>query len=69
MKTLKSQLNEAATDQSNTILQYTLNVDIYNALSDIAYRYSMKNKKFEEKDVSKALNWFMDRFFEENNED
>lgn len=66
MKTLKSQLNEAATDQTYTILQYTLNVDIYNALSDIAYRYSMKNKKFEEKDVSRALNWFMNKFFEEN---
>lgn len=69
MKTLKSQLNEAAADQSNTILQYTLNVDIYNALADIAYRYDMKNKKFEEKDVRKALNWFMVKFFEENNED
>ena len=69
MKTLKSQLNEATTDQSNTILQYTLNVDIYNALADIAYRYDMKNKKFEEKEVSKALKWFMDKFFEENNED
>lgn len=69
MKALKNQLNEAAADQSYTILQYTLNVDIYNALADIAYRYDIKNKKFEEKDVRKALDLFMDRFFEENNED
>lgn len=65
MKTLKEQLTESSYDRK---LLYDLQMDIYNALADIAYRYDMKSKKFEEKDVRKSLDWFMDRFFEENND-
>jgi hypothetical protein len=66
MKTLKEQLTESS---NNSKLLYDLQMDIYNALANIAYAYDMKNKKFEEKDVRKSLDWFMDRFFEENDED
>ena len=66
MKTLKEQLTESS---NNGKLLYDLQIDIYNALANIAYAYDMKNKKFEEKDVRKSLDWFMDRFFEENGED
>ena len=66
MKTLKEQLTESS---NNSKLSYDLQMDIYNALANIAYLYDMKNKKFEEEDVRKSLDWFMDRFFEENNED
>ena len=66
MKTLKEQLTESS---NNSKLSYNLQMDIYNALANIAYLYDMKNKKFEEKDVRESLDWFMDKFFEEYDED
>lgn len=66
MKTLKERLNESS---NNSRLSYDLQMDIYNELANIAYLYDMKNKKFEEKDVEKAFEWFLEKFFIENDED
>lgn len=43
--------------------------DIYNVLSDLAFEYHKKNKKFNQKDVEDACEWFVIRFFEENDEE
>ena len=60
---LKESLNEAKSLKLDTFINFDLQSDIYNALSDLAAEYEFGGKKFEEKDVKKALDWFMKNFF------
>ena len=60
---LKESLNEAKSLKLDTFINFDLQSDIYNALSDLAAEYEFSSKKFEEKDVKKALDWFMKNFF------
>ena len=39
--------------------------DVYNALGDVAFTYEMAGVKLEEKDWKDAVDWFMDKFFED----
>lgn len=56
-------LNEAKALKLDTFINFDLQSDIYNALSDLAKEYDFHNKNFDEKDVKKALDWFMKNFF------
>lgn len=64
MKTLKDQLNEGI--KPNMVEYkpiYNIQSDIYNILEELAFRYELKGKKFEQKDVEEALEWFTIQFF------
>ena len=66
MKTLKDQLNEGI--KPNMVEYkpiYNIQSDIYNILEELAFRYELKGKKFEQKEVDEALEWFSLRFFED----
>lgn len=56
-------LNEAKALKLDTFINFDLQSDIYNALGDLAKEYNFHNKNFDEKDVKKALDWFMKNFF------
>lgn len=56
-------LNEAKALKLDTFINFDLQSDIYNVLSDLAQEYDAHNKNFDEKDVKKALDWFMKNFF------
>ena len=62
-ESLGESLNEAKSLKLDTFINFDLQSDIYNALSDLAAEYEFGGKKFEEKDVKKALDWFMKNFF------
>lgn len=68
MKGLTDYINEAAMK-----LTYNLSSDIYNMLSDLAFEYDKKRKKFDEDEVRAALDNFVDKFFvepdDEDNDD
>lgn len=66
MKTLKDQLNEGI--KPNMVEYkpiYDIQSDIYNILEELAFRYELKGKKFEQKEVDEALEWFSLHFFED----
>ena len=67
MKGIVEMINEAASVDRK--LSFDLQNDIYNVLADMGYEYDKKGKSFEEKDVREALDWVLEKFFEENNED
>jgi hypothetical protein len=62
MKNIKEFINE-----ENNKYTYDLTHDVYGALSDVAFNYEMthKGKLFNKKDLKKAFEWFLDKFFEE----
>ena len=62
-KYLKNSINEAKGLKLDTFINFDIQSDIYNALSDLAAEYEFNNKKIDEKDVKKALDWFMKNFF------
>lgn len=62
-KYLKNSINEAKALKLDTFINFDIQSDIYNALSDLAAEYESNHKKFDEKDVKKALDWFMKNFF------
>lgn len=65
MKTLKDQLNEGI--KPNLIEYkpiYNVRSDVYNILAELAYRYELKGKKFDQNEVDEALDWFIIQFFE-----
>ena len=71
MKSLKNYISETLVTEAkalklDTFINFDLQSDIYNALGDLAAEYAYKGKKFEEKDVKKALDWFMKNFFVDN---
>ena len=47
------------------ISQYIIFNPIYNILEELAFRYELKGKKFEQKEVDEALEWFSLHFFED----
>lgn len=66
MKTLKEQLNEGI--KPNLIEykpNYNIQSDVYNILEELAYRYELKGKKFNQKEVEEALEWFTIHFFDD----
>lgn len=68
MKTLKDFVNESG-KTTRLPINYELDSDIYSVLSDLAYQYELKGKDFEQKDVEKAFEWFLEKFFVEPDED
>lgn len=62
---LKESLNEARALKLDTFINFDLQSDIYNALSDLALEYHNNGKNFDEKEVKRALDWFMKNFFED----
>lgn len=64
MKTLKDFVNESG-KTTRLPINYELDFDIYNVLSDLAYQYELKGKEFEQEDVEKAFEWFLEKFYEE----
>ena len=67
MKGIVEMINEAASVDRK--LSFDLQNDIYNVLADMGYEYDKKGKSFEEKDVREALDWVLEKFFEEAQED
>lgn len=67
MKGIVEMINEATS--VNRKLSFDLQNDIYNVLADMGYEYDKKGKSFEEKDVREALDWVLEKFFEEAQED
>ena len=64
MKTLKDQLNEGIKPYMVEYMPiYNIQSDIYNILEELAFRYDLKGKKFEQKEVDEALEWFSLHFF------
>lgn len=63
MKGIVEMINEAASVDRK--LSFDLQNDIYNVLADMGYEYDKKGKSFEEKDVREALDWVLEKFFEE----
>lgn len=68
MKNLNEYINES-NKTTRLPINYELDSDIYNVLSDLAYQYELKGKDFEQKDVEKAFEWFLEKFFIEPDED
>lgn len=68
MKNLNEYINES-NKTTRLPINYDMNSDIYNILADLAYQYELKGKDFEKKDVEEAFEWFLERFFIENDED
>ena len=56
-------VNEAKALKLDTFVNFDLQSDIYNALSDLAFEYSSNGKKFDKNDVKKSLDWFLKNFF------
>lgn len=65
MKTLNNFIKESSNKTTCLPINYELDSDIYNVLSDLAYQYDLKGKDFEKKDVEKAFEWFLEKFYEE----
>lgn len=66
MKTLKEQLNEGI--KPNLIEykpNYNVRSDVYNILAALAFGYELKGKKFDQKEVEEALEWFTIHFFDD----
>lgn len=66
MKTLKEQLNEGI--KPNLIEykpNYNIRSDVYNILEALAFRYELKGKKFDQKEVEEAFEWFTIHFFDD----
>ena len=65
---LANYLKGKTVNEAKTQLTYnpTFDVkhDIYNILSDLAFEYDNADKDFSEKEVKKALDWFMKNFFD-----
>ena len=64
-------INEAVINEAASVdrkLSFDLQNDIYNVLADMSYEYDKKGKSFEEKDVREALDWILEKFFEETQE-
>lgn len=64
MKNLVDFINES-NKTTRLPINYELDSDIYNVLSDLAYQYDLKGKDFEKKDVEEAFELFLDKFYEE----
>jgi hypothetical protein len=64
MKGLADYINES-NKTTQLPINYDLNSDIYNILGDLAYQYELKGKDFEKKDVEKAFEYFLEKFYEE----
>lgn len=63
---VESIVNEKVTAISTSI-DYNVTDDIYNILSELAFEYEKngKSKLFDEKSVKKALDNFVNKFFQE----
>ena len=68
MKNLSEYINES-NKTTRLPINYELDSDIYNVLSDLAYQYELKGKEFEQEDVEKAFEWFLEKFFKDPDED
>ena len=64
MKGLVEFINESS-KTTRLPINYELDSDIYNILSDLAYQYELKGKDFEKKDIEKAFEYFLEKFYEE----
>jgi hypothetical protein len=65
MRSLKDSIVESVSIKPT----FKISSDVYNVLSDLAFEYDKKNKDFDKDEVKKALDSFMDRFFEEMDDD
>lgn len=61
MKNLDTFLTEASKKD-----YFDLQSDIYNAIADVMFEYEKHNKDFSKDDVQKALDNFINKFFEED---
>ena len=61
MKNLKDFITESKPS-------FDVRSDVYNALTELAYAYHNKHKKFTQGDVEAACEWFIMNFFEEDTE-
>lgn len=65
--------NESLNESKEISIKPTFNLqnDVYNVLSELGFAYESKNKSklFEQDKMEKALKWFLDKFYEENNEE
>jgi hypothetical protein len=59
-------LKDILTESKSAKLTYELKHDVYNVLSQLAYEYEMKNKKFDKKDLKHEIFSFLDNFFEDD---
>ena len=66
MKSLKESINEAKNCILNCDINFDLRSDIYSVLSDLAFEYDKRNKKFDKNKVEEAIEWFLDQFYEQN---
>lgn len=64
MKSLSEHINESS-KTTRLPINYELDSDIYSVLSDLAYQYELKGKDFEKKDIEKAFEYFLEKFYEE----
>lgn len=64
MKNLIEYINES-NKTTRLPINYELDHDIYNVLSDLAYQYDLKGKDFEKEDVEAAFEWFLEKFYED----
>lgn len=61
MKNLKDFITESKPS-------FDVRSDVYHALTELAYAYYKKNKKFTQADVEGACEWFIMNFFEDDAE-
>lgn len=66
MKSLKESINEAKSVIVNSEINFDLRSDVYNVLSDLAFEYDRRNKKFDKNKVEEAIEWFLDQFYDQN---
>lgn len=62
-------LNDFISESVNIKPTFSLKHDVYNVLSDLAFEYEKKNKKFNKDEFEDAVENFMNKFFEEINDD
>lgn len=66
MKSLKDSISEAKSHILSSNINFDLRSDIYTVLSDLAFEYDSRNKKFDKNKVEEAIEWFLDQFYEQN---
>ena len=69
MKSLRDSINENSVFHQKYKPSFKVQNDIYNVLAELGTEYEFANKDFDEKEVQKALKFFMDRYFEEPDEE
>ena len=65
MKDIKSKINESSIKKIETTISLKdIKTDIYNMLTDLMFEYNQAGKNINKADAKKALDYFLEKFYE-----